>query len=91
MTSLENTQRYNEPLLCLGCGNEGRAYWEDGYLIGTSDRFYLRVRLPLSAEPDVACETCGEIQKRSRHFRPGQIEYAVTLQGGQGVLPVGVS
>jgi len=62
--------RYSEPLLCLRCGNEGYAFWEDGRLIKTSERFFLRIRMPPGGEPDVACHTCGAIQKECRHFKP---------------------
>jgi hypothetical protein len=61
---------FTEPLLCVNCGNEGRGTWEQGNLVRTSERFYLRMRLPLGSDPDVACLTCGSILRECRYFKP---------------------
>jgi hypothetical protein len=52
---------FTEPLLCVKCGNEGSGTWEQGKLVRTSERIFLRMRLPLGSDPDVACLTWGSI------------------------------
>ena len=61
---------FNEPLLCMNCGNEGIALWEDGHLAHTSERFSLRTKQPLSSDTDIVCLICGAIQSERRFFKP---------------------
>jgi hypothetical protein len=68
MTTVELVPSFSEPLNCTKYGNKGEASWENGHMFKTSERFYLRVRLPLNVEPDVVCLTCGVIQKKCRHL-----------------------
>ena len=61
---------FNEPLLCMKCGNEGNAVWEDGHLAHTSERFRLRTNLSLTADPEVVCMICGTVLVEHRYFKP---------------------
>jgi hypothetical protein len=56
-------QTYKMDLLCLKCGREGCAMYDDGQLISTDDKFYICVSRRLEGPPQLVCARCGPFTK----------------------------
>ena len=62
------TEDFRTPLLCMKCGQEGTVTWEPGRSepVGTSNRFYLRVKVRVKAPRvgiDIVCVRCGKTHR----------------------------
>src|SRR3954469_12762438 len=64
------TRHFETQLLCMRCGQEGMAVWENGarspggtYPLETSDGFYLRVNLRRAWSSDIVCAHCGAVHR----------------------------
>jgi hypothetical protein len=60
------TEDFTTPLLCMTCGRDGTATWESGRFdpVGTSDGFYLRIKVRDKAPKlgvEIVCTGCGNI------------------------------
>jgi hypothetical protein len=59
---------FRTPLLCLKCGQKGTVTWDPGRLdpVGTSNQFYLRVKVRVHGPRvgvDIVCARCGKIHR----------------------------
>jgi hypothetical protein len=69
-TTSTRTRHFDTQLLCMRCGQEGKAVWENGahgpgatYPLETSDGFYLRVNVRRAWSSDIVCANCGAVHR----------------------------